>query len=441
MLTVTLIIVGLMLFMMVIGFPIAVALLASGIVGLTITSGWGAALGILQTVPFRTVASYVMTTCPMFILMAEFASTGMTQDLFDFAARRTRRFPASLGVATVIANAIMGAICGSSTAAAATMGRIAIPEMIRKHYPVHMACGIVAVSGTLSILIPPSVVLVLYGIMSNTSVGKLLMAGIIPGILSAIMYSIIVVLWFKKEQQRQNIPSNEVLASLAQETKEVYGSAWKEFLNIFPVLLLMVLILGGIYSGIVTPTEAAAIGSLATLIIGICKRNQNPKAAYEACCRAVKTNAMIFTIMIGAKIFGYVLTLTQATTGITNWLQTAHIPAWSVLVALIILYLVLGCLMDGISILLLTVPIVAPIVSSLGFDLIWFGIIMTKLIEVGLVTPPVGINCYIVADAAKVPVATAFKGIGWLLLGEAVILLVLILFPDITLLLPNMMAD
>ncbi|MGI5825556.1 MAG: TRAP transporter large permease [Bacillota bacterium] len=433
-------VVGLMLLMLVIGFPIAVALLVSGVVGISLATGWDAALGVLQTVPFRTVASYVMTTCPMFILMAEFASTGLTQDLFDFAARRTKRFPASLGVATVIANAIMGAICGSSTAAAATMGRIAIPEMTRKHYPVHMACGIVAVSGTLSILIPPSVVLVLYGIMSNTSVGKLLMAGIIPGIMSAVMYSIIVVIWFKREQCRQNIPSNEVLANLAQETKDAYGSSFKEFLAIFPVILLMLLILGGIYSGIVTPTEAASVGALATLILGLIRRDQSPKKAYDACIRAVKTNAMIFTIMIGAKVFGYFLTLTQATIGITNWLQSAQIPPWSVLLILIVFYLILGCMMDGISILLLTVPVVAPIVASLGFDLIWFGIIMTKLIEVGLVTPPVGINCYIVADSAKVPVATAFKGIGWLLLGEAVILLLLILFPQITLFIPSFMS-
>lgn len=433
-------VVALMLLMLVIGFPIAVALLVSGVVGISLATGWDAALGVLQTVPFRTVASYVMTTCPMFILMAEFASTGLTQDLFDFAARRTKRFPASLGVATVIANAIMGAICGSSTAAAATMGRIAIPEMTRKHYPVHMACGIVAVSGTLSILIPPSVVLVLYGIMSNTSVGKLLMAGIIPGIMSAVMYSIIVVIWFKREQCRQNIPSNEVLANLAQETKDAYGSSFKEFLAIFPVILLMLLILGGIYSGIVTPTEAASVGALATLILGLIRRDQSPKKAYDACIRAVKTNAMIFTIMIGAKVFGYFLTLTQATIGITNWLQSAQIPPWSVLLILIVFYLILGCMMDGISILLLTVPVVAPIVASLGFDLIWFGIIMTKLIEVGLVTPPVGINCYIVADSAKVPVATAFKGIGWLLLGEAVILLLLILFPQITLFIPSFMS-
>ena len=201
----------------------------------------------------------------------------------------------------------------------------------------------------------------------------------------------------------------------------------------------MVMILGGIYSGIVTPTEAASVGALATLIIGIIKRDQNPKVAYEACMRAVKTNAMIFTIMIGAKVFGYFLTLTQATICITNWLQTADISPYAVLTILVIFYLVLGCMMDGISILLLTVPVVAPIVSSLGFDLIWFGIIMTKLIEVGLVTPPVGINCYIVADSAKVPVATAFKGIGWLLLGEAVVLLLLILFPQITLFLPSFM--
>lgn len=439
MLGISLIIVALMLIMLIMGFPIAVALLVSAIVGISVTSGWDAAMGVMQTVPFRTVASYVMTTCPMFILMAEFASTGMTQNLFDFAANRAKRFPASLGVATIIANAIMGAICGSSTAAAATMGRIAIPEMVRKKYPVHMACGIVAVSGTLSILIPPSIVLVLYGIMANVSVGKLLMAGLIPGIISAIMYSIIVVLWFKKEQRRANIPSNEVLAQLAAETKEVYGSSFKEFLSILPVILLMIMILGGIYSGIVTPTEAASVGALATLIIGIAKRDLNPKATYEACMRAVKTNAMIFTIMIGAKVFGYFLTLTQATIGITNWLQTADISPYAVLTILVIFYLVLGCMMDGISILLLTVPVVAPIVSSLGFDLIWFGIVMTKLIEIGLVTPPVGINCYIVADSAKVPVATAFKGIGWLLLGEAVVLLLLILFPQITLFLPSFM--
>ena len=435
---VVLLVIILLFFMLIAGIPIGVTLACVGGIGIWLINP-DAVLGIFQSVPFRTSASYLLTTCPMFILMAELASTGITRNLFDFAAKRTRKFPASLGVATVFASAIMGAICGSSTAAAATMSNIAIPEMIKKGFPARMATAIVAVSGTLAIMIPPSIVLVLYGILADVSVGKLLMAGVIPGVLSGVAYSITIIIWFKREQKKNNIPSDELLKQMATEGRESMTNLWQELLAIGPAIILIILVLGGIYSGIVTPTEAAAVGAFATLILALIKREQNPKLVYEACVRAVKTNTMIFTIMIGARIFGYFMVFSQTTTKITAYVSNMVTDSWVIIALLVVFYIVLGCFMDGIAILLLTIPVVAPIVASLGFDLIWFGIVVTKLIEIGLVTPPVGINVFIAADGAKIPVDEGFRGVGVLLMAEVVVLLILMFFPILTLWLPSLM--
>lgn len=433
------IVIGLLFLMLISGIPIGVTLACAGTIGIWLINP-DAVMGLFQSVPYRTTASYLLTTCPMFILMAELASTGITRNLFDFAAKRTRRFPASLGIATVIASAIMGAICGSSTAAAATMSKIAIPEMMRKGFPARMATAIVAVSGTLAIMIPPSVILVLYGILTDESVGKLLMAGVIPGLISALAYSITIVFWFKREQKKQNIPADEVLRQLVVEGQDSVTGMWKELLSIGPALILILVVLGGIYSGIVTPTEAAAVGAFATLILALIKREQNPQLVYEACVRAVKTNTMIFTIMIGARIFGYFLVFSQTTTRITQYVSNLAVDPWVILAMLVVFYIILGCFMDGIAIILLTIPVVAPIISALGLDLIWFGIVVTKLIEVGLVTPPVGINVFIASDGANIPVDEGFRGVGVLLMSEAVVLLLLILFPGLVLWLPSLMT-
>lgn len=431
-------VIGLLFLMLISGIPIGVTLACAGTIGVWLINP-DAVMGLFQSVPYRTTASYLLTTCPMFILMAELASTGITRNLFDFAAKRTRRFPASLGIATVVASAIMGAICGSSTAAAATMSKIAIPEMMRKGFPARMATAIVAVSGTLAIMIPPSVVLVLYGILTDESVGKLLMAGVIPGLLSALAYSITIVFWFKREQKKQNIPADEVLRQLVAEGQDSVTGMWKELLSVGPALILILVVLGGIYSGIVTPTEAAAVGAFATLILALIKREQNPQLVYEACVRAVKTNTMIFTIMIGARIFGYFLVFSQTTTRITQFVSNLAVDPWVILAMLVVFYIVLGCFMDGIAIILLTIPVVAPIISALGLDLIWFGILVTKLIEVGLVTPPVGINVFIASDGANIPVDEGFSGVGVLLMAEAVVVLLLMFFPGLVLWLPSLM--
>ncbi|MCL1817036.1 MAG: TRAP transporter large permease [Clostridiales bacterium] len=420
------------------GIPIAITLATVGGLGIYLISGMDSVLGMFQSVPFRTVASYLLTTCPMFILMAEFASTGITQKLFDFMSRRTKRFPAALGIATVFASAVFGAICGSTTAAAATMSNIAIPEMVKKHYPPKMAVGIVAISGTLAIMIPPSITMVLYGILSDTSVGKLLIAGIIPGILSALAYSTVIIFWFKREQKKRNIPPDEVLMQLSDETKSNIKNAWQEISSILPVAFLIVLVLGGIYSGIITPTEAAAVGACATFIIGLLQKELTLRKIWEACKRAVKTTAMIFSIMIGARIFGYFLVFSRTTVAITDFVSSIPYGPVVVMAALVVFYIILGMFMDGIAILLLTVPVVAPIVSSLGLDLVWFGVICTKLIEIGLVTPPVGINVFIASDGAGVPVEEGFKGSAVMLLGEVVVLLLLLLVPALSLWLPNL---
>jgi len=424
-----------------IGVPVALSLMAAGSVGLLIVGDVSAVLSVYQTSPYRSTANYLLVTVPMFILMAELASLGgLTRSLFDAIARLFRGVDGGLGIATVQAAGVLAAVSGSSTASAAAMARVAVPEMIRNGYSASLAMGIVSVAGTFAIMIPPSIALVLYAVLAEVSIGKILMAGVVPGLLSVIVHSLLVrVLWRRWPGARASAstPAGAAHSELPKAEAQPLG---RLLLRTVPILLLIIAVLGGIYSGIVTPTEASAVGAVGALVVGWVFGNLDARRTLEALRRTALTTTMIFAIVIGATIFGYYMTFSRGIDLFVGAVDGLPVPNWAVLGVIIAVLIVLGFFMDQIAIMLLTLPVLVPIVDKLGFDLIWFGIVFVKIVEIGLVTPPVGMNVFVTASAVKLPIDQAFRGITALLPGELLVLTILLAFPPLVLWLPGMMA-
>jgi C4-dicarboxylate transporter, DctM subunit len=414
------------------GMPIAFSMGISGVIGLFLIGGSDLVFGILQTTPYENAAVFLFTTIPMFILMAELmTASNMTKDLFYASNKWLGHLPGGLGIATVLAGAGLGAVSGSSTASAATLATSAVPEMRKYGYKTHFALGVASISGTLAIMIPPSIVLILYGILTETGVGSLLIAGIIPGILTALGYMLTIYIWVKKDP--------EVAPKSVEKPK--IKERFLSLKTVWPVIILMTLVIGGIYSGIVTSTEAGAFGAFATLVIALLMRRLKLKSTQNAFKRTLKSTGMIMTIIICAMIFGYFLTVTQVTQGLIEGIVGSGMSKWLVLTIVVMLYLILGVFMDQVAILILTLPFTFPLMMSLGFDPIWFGIIVTKTAEIGLVTPPVGMNVFVASGAAGVKPVVAFKGVTNFVITDIVILLILILLPFLSTWLPNMMMN
>lgn len=425
---------GLILFLMIVllfsGMPVGFALGVAGMIGLFLVGGLDSVFSIFSAVPFRTAASYTLTTLPMFILMAEFVGASqIVDDIFNAAKRWMERLPGGLAIATILASAGMGAMSGSSTASAATMATIAVPQMRKHGYSERVATGVVTVSGTLAIMIPPSIAFVLYGIITETSIGKLLIAGIIPGILTTAMYSIGILLW------------NKFSPGVMPPPTRIYTwkDRWGSLRPLWAFIILASVVIGSMYAGLATPTEAAACGAFGALVIPLVLRRITQSSFKKAVTGAIKVTTMIFTIIIGAMIFGYFLTLTQTTQNFISFLGKLALPPWLIMFFLVLLYLFLGCIMDQVAIILVTLPLVFPLVTSMGYDPIWFGVISVKLAEIGLVTPPVGMNAYVVSATTKVPLTEVFKGTGVMLLVDGISLVVLMFFPILSTWLPSMM--
>jgi C4-dicarboxylate transporter DctM subunit len=420
----------LMIVFMFLGMPVAFALGVAGIIGLFLVGGWESVFSILSTVPFRTAAHYTLSTLPMFILMAQFISSSkIVDEIFVAAQRWLERLPGGLAIATIFAAAGMAAMSGSSTASAATLSTIAVPQMKKYGYSDRVATGVVTVAGTLAIMIPPSIAFVLYGIITETSIGKLLIAGIIPGILTAAMYCIGILVWNKA------IPGTMPPSTSIYSWKE----RWDSVKPLWAFIILASTVIGSMYVGLATPTEAAAFGAFGALIIPLALRRMTKKAFSQAVIGSVRATTMIFTIIIGAMIFGYFLTLTQTTQNLITFLGAMQVHRWVIMGSLIFMYLVLGCIMDQVAIILITLPLVFPLIVSLGFDPIWFGVISTKLAEMGLITPPVGMNAYVVSASTKTPLEEVFKGTGSLLLVDTISLIILLAFPILSTWLPSTM--
>lgn len=428
--TTTVFVTALLFALLAIGIPVAFALVTAGALGLYLVGGWDTMVGVLSTAPLSTAASYELISVPLFILMAEFViMSGVADNLFKAAAIWVGRVPGGLGMATALAGAGFGAISGSSTAAAATLSSTTMPAMLKQGYEAKLAGGVVAISGTLAMLIPPSIALVLYGIIADVSIGALLIGGVIPGILvTLVIMATVWVLVFidpKAAPSGQSYSMREKLASL-----KVVG----------PMLFLFMAVTGVIYTGIATPTEASALGAFGAFLIALWERKVTRPALARALVHAAHAGCMIIMIVVCAKIFGYFFTLTQSTQSLVAWVGSLEASRWAILGLILLGYLILGCLMDQVAILILTVPIVLPLVKALGFDPVWFGVIVIVMAEVGLVTPPVGLNVFVVARYAKRPLAEIFRGVWPHVFAHLLLVGVLVAFPQIILWLPSRMA-
>jgi C4-dicarboxylate transporter, DctM subunit len=422
-------VVVLLFLLLAIGIPVALAMAVSGGIGLYAYGGIGMLYGILKTSPLSTANSYEIITIPMFILMAEFGiASGTAKDLFNSAAVWVGRVRGGLAMATALAGAGFGAISGSSTASAATLAATSIPSMLSKGYDPKLAGGAVAISGTLAMLIPPSIALILYGIIADVSIGKLLIAGVIPGLFVtvAIMFTVAVVVYFDPAAAPigRAYTMGEKLASLR---------------GVGPMVALFVAVTAVIYTGIATPTEASAIGAFGAMVLALWKGQLSVRTLWDSLLRASQTTCMILLIILGAHIFGYFFTITRMTNDIVSWVEALNLAPMLVILVLLLILVILGAFMDQVAILILTVPVFLPLVKALGFDPIWFGVIFVVTAEVGMVTPPMGMNVFVVSRYTGRPVTEVFRGSFPHIIAHIIVIAILTTFPAIILWLPNTM--
>lgn len=423
------IVLSILTFFLVVGLPVALAMAISGASGLYMLGGMQFLTGILRTSPLSTANSYEIITIPMFILMAEFVIiSGVANDLFRSASIWVGRLRGGLAIATALAGAGFGAISGSSTAAAATLASTSIPAMLREGYDPKLAGGVVAISGTLAMLIPPSIALILYGIIADVSVGDLLIGGVLPGIIVmlAIILTVVVVLQFDP---------TAAPAGRAYSMRQKFQSLQ----HVGPMLLLLLAVSGSIYSGLATPTEASGLGAFVAMLIALWARKLTLGGLWHALRSAAQTSCMILFIILGAHIFGYFLTLSRATNDLSAWISALQVSATMIMIIILIGYLILGFFMDQIAILILTVPVMLPIVIQLGYDPVWFGVMVVVTAEVGMVTPPMGMNVFVVARYTRRPLGELFRGVMPHVFAHLIVIALLLAFPAIVLWLPSTM--
>ena len=409
------------------GLPVAFALGLSGVAGMVLFLGGEGALAQLPIIGYKSLDDFVLTAVPMYILMSQILLTGKVgNDLFELANKWLRHLPGGLGVATVIACAIFAAITGSSVACAVTIGSIAIPEMLARGYSRHLVLGTVAAGGTLGILIPPSIPMILYGAITDESIGRLFMSGVVPGVLLTLIFIGIVV------YSSRNLPLQKA-ASWGERMSALKKSFWG--------LMLPVIVVGGIYTGIFTPTEAAGVGTVYSLFITFCVyRTLGFKDLPEILRDTIQTSCMIFAIMIGASLFGFVLTILDAPQALTEYVAGLNMGRWAVFVAINILLLFLGCILESISIIFITLPILFPLIMRMGFDPIWFNVVMLLNLELALITPPVGMNLFVLQGISPDSRMTdIIKGVIPFGLAMALEILILCFFPEFATWLPSVL--
>lgn len=422
-------IVALLVFLLVIRTPVGFAMGISGAVGLYWFGGERVVLGILATMPRDTASGYEFLTIPMFLLMAEFVlRSGVADDLFRAASAWFGRVRGGLGIATAVAGAGFGAICGSSTASAATLSSTSLKAMLKYGYEPRMAAGAVAISGTLSMLIPPSIAMVVYGLLADVGVAKLLIAGVVPGLLVTLTIALTIVFLAWRD------PSCAPLAD-----RQTLREKLSLLRMIGPMLVLLFSVTGVIYTGVATPTEASALGAFCAGAIYFLRARRTLREVYDLVARAVRSSCMIAMILLGAHIFSTFFALTQTTNAMVAWMDGLELAPWVFIAALIVIYIVLGCFLDQMAIMVLTVPIVVPLVDTMGFDLIWFGVLMIVTAELGMVTPPLGLNAFVVSKYSNVPLADVFMGTVPHVIAHILLIILLASFPAITLWLPNHM--
>ena len=416
------------------GLPVYASLGITGLLGCMAIKGPHLALTQLKVFPYANTANYLLVVVPLFIIMGHFAfRAGISRDAYTIGKKWLSRFPAGIGMGTIIGCAGFAACSGSSVATAATMGAIAIPEMLELGYDRKIACGIVAAGGTLGILIPPSVILVFYGSITDVSVGALLVAGFIPGMVSIVIYlfGLLFMGWLDPTL-----------------TPDPHSVSWRERLNTLKggwgIGLLFVIVIGGLYVGWFTPTEAAATGAFFALIMMLVRRKEVGKLSsslIRCFVETLRTTCMVFLVLIGAGLYSFFLTLAQVPQTLSSWVATLPLPASAVIAIFLIFLIPLGMFLDSFSVLVISLPIVFPVVvNQFGYDPVWFGIMCTKLCEFGLITPPVGLNVYVLASVRRdIPLHDIFRGCLWFLIFDVITIAILFLFPVISTWLPGTM--
>jgi tripartite ATP-independent transporter DctM subunit len=416
--------------LMLLRVPVGMAMGLVGVVGFGYLVGAEPALKNVGHTTARTVTDYNFAVIPLFLLMGSFATTsGMSRELFRAANAFLGHLKGGLGIATIAACGGFAAICGSSVATAATFSRVAYPEMRRYNYPQSFSTGVIAAGGTLGIMIPPSTVFAVYGLITEQDVGKLIIAGVLPGALAISMYMVtITIIGIVRPGYLPAAPK----------------IAWRERLaalrDVWATLLLFAFVIGGLYGGLFTATEAAGAGAGGAFLIGVVRGRLSVQDILRSLLETTRTTAAVFTVLIGALLFGYFLTVTQTPQALTQFLTDLGVGRYGVLALIMLLYLVLGCLMDALAMIILTIPIIFPVIKELGFDPIWFGVVIVMTVELGLIHPPVGMNIFVIKSVIEdVKISTIFYGVIPFIITDLLRLLILIAFPMIALWLPSHM--
>ena len=415
----------LMFLRMPVGFVMAIV----GYLGFGILISWNAASSLLIRDVYSTFSAYNLTVIPLFVLMGQIAfHSGISGRLFHSAHKFFGHLPGGLAIATIGACAGFSAVCGSTSATAATMASVALPEMKKFKYDPALATGVVAAGGSLGILIPPSTIFIIYGIMTEQSIGELFLAGVLPGILLTCFFVLSILIWtyFRPEIGPRG-------------PKTTWREKFKSLSGLIETLILFALVMGGLFAGFFTPTEAAGIGAFGTMIIALIGRNLSWKGFQNALYDTTRISCMIFVVVAGATVFGHFLAVTRIPADIGNFVATLQFHPMIIMGIIILIYLCLGCLMDSLAMIMLTIPIFYPVILTLGFDPIWFGVLIVIVAEMGVITPPVGINAYVVAGVARdVPLHVIFKGTLHMLYALIALAVLLVIFPQIATFLPHM---
>jgi len=422
----------LLVFLLFLGMPIAFVMMLVGFLGIGYLTSINAALPVIANTVYETASFYPYTIIPLFILMGGFAgNAGITRELYQTFDKWFRRLPGGLGIATIASCAFFAALSGSSVAAAAAMGNIAIPEMRRFKYAPKLAVGTVAAGGTLSFLIPPSLGFVVYGMLTEQSIGKLLISGIVPGIFLSLAFIVVIIVQVKMDPGLAPATPGEV--SFKEKILALQG--------IWETLLVFFIVMGGIYLGFINPTEAGAIGATALLILILLKKRLTLKNLSASLFEAARISVLVLFLVAGASVFSYFLALSTIPMAVSSWMAGLEVSRYVILTIIILIYLILGCFLDAISMMVLTMPVIFPVVKTLGFDPIWFGVICVIMMEAGLITPPVGLNVYTLAGVVKdVPMQTIFRGAAPFLISMIAVVILITIFPKIALFLPSMMG-
>lgn len=410
--------------------PLAFGMGLVGIVGIGLTRSWGAALASTAQVVHETGFAYTLSVIPLFILMGNFvARAGLAHELFHAAYVFIGHLRGGLAHATIAACAGFGAICGSSIATAATMSKVAYPSMKKLGYSDSLSTGVIAAGGTLGIMIPPSTIMVIYGIVTETNIGKLFAAGVIPGLLTAVLLMVAVVIMTSRDPE--HAPAGE---------KFDWPERWKALRGIWGVLLLVVVVLGGIYGGFFTATEGAGIGASGAFLFAVGRRALTVRSTIEVLIESARTTAMLFTLLIAATIFANFVNFTTMPGDLKDWITHLGLSPVMIVGAMMVIYVILGTVMEELTMVLLTIPLFFPIVVALGFDPVWFGVLIVMVIQIGLISPPVGMNLFVINTLLpKVGLGSIFRGVWPFVVVQIVTLGFLLAFPSLSLWLPSFM--